>query len=71
MPKGSNQLIKVGIHPGTAHELDSCFRLASVCHALVDLLFCLSDEGVEEVVQRILADGLELVRVLARMMPRL
>jgi hypothetical protein len=63
------QLVEVRVDSRSADKLYPRLRLAAVCHALVDLLLCLADERVEEVVQRILAHGLELVRMLG--VPRL
>lgn len=62
--KGRNELIEVGINPRTTDELHLSLWLTSVCHTLNDLLVRLTDEGVEEVVQRIFTDCLELVCVL-------
>jgi hypothetical protein len=62
--KGRNELVKVGINSRTTYEFHLGLWLTPVCHALDDLLVRLTDERVEEVVQRIFADCLELVRVL-------
>lgn len=62
--KGRNELVKVGINSRTTDEFHLSLWLAPICHALNDLLVRLTDERVEEVVQRIFANGLELVRVL-------
>lgn len=67
--EGCYQLVKVGVDAWPTDKLDSGLWLTSVRHALVDLLLGLPNEGVEQVVQRILADSLELVRVLV--VPRL
>jgi hypothetical protein len=68
VPECSYELVKVGVDSRAAHQLDPRLGLAPVRHALVDLLLRLADEGVEQMVQRILANRLELVRMLV---PRL
>jgi hypothetical protein len=62
--EGSNELVKVGIYSRPADEFDFGLRLGPVRHALDDFVVCLADERVEQVVQRILAHGLELVAML-------
>ena len=62
--KGRNELIKVGINPRTTYEFHLRLRLTPIRHALDNLLVRLTDERVEEVVQRIFANCLELMRVL-------
>lgn len=58
------ELVKSRVDSRSAHELYASLWLATICHALVDLLLGLADEGVEEVVEGIFADRLELVGVL-------
>lgn len=67
--EGGYELVKGSVDARSADELDSGLGLAAVRQALVDLLLGLADEGVEEVVQRVLADCLQLVGVLG--VPRL
>lgn len=62
--KGGYELIEVGVNSRTTNELHFGLWLIPVCHALYDLLVRLTDERVEEMVQRIFADRLELVGVL-------
>jgi hypothetical protein len=64
MPQRGDELVKVRVDSRAAHQLGVRFGLVSVRHALVDLLLRLADEGVEQVVQRILADRLKLVGML-------
>lgn len=59
------ELVELGIHAGTTHQLDSGFGLSAIGHALSDFLVGLGDEGVEQVVKRILPNGLELAGWLA------
>lgn len=62
--KGGYELVKIGVDSRTTDQFDLGLWLTPVRHALYDLLVRLTDERVEEVVQRILADRLQLVGVL-------
>lgn len=69
--QSSNQLVEIGVHARPANEFDPRLRLAAFCHALVDFVLGLADEGVEEMVQRIFTHRLELMGMLLLVMARL
>lgn len=63
--KGCYELIEIMVNPRATDQFHLGLWLIAVrCHALDDLLVGLADEGVEEVVQGILANRLELVGML-------
>jgi hypothetical protein len=63
MAQGGYELVEGGVYTRSTNTLYPGLRLASLCHALVDLLLGLADEGVEQVVQGIFTNRLEFVGV--------
>jgi hypothetical protein len=64
VPKGCYELIEFGVYSWAADKLYARLRLTSVGHALIDLQFCLANEGVEKVMKRIFANRPQFVGVL-------
>lgn len=65
MTKGCDELVKVGINSWATYAVHFSLWLTPICrHASDDFRVCLTDERVEEVVQRIFADCLELMGML-------
>jgi hypothetical protein len=64
VPESCYKLVELGIYSRATDKLHAGLWLTTVCDALADLQFCLADEGVEEMVKRIFANSLQLVRIL-------